>query len=150
MTQFLFSVLFCVSSICYSQSVLQSVNSGSLITTQTSVSIGEIVITPTQNQSSSGLIGILTQVNQQQLEVSQFEISENIVVYPNPTIATIYFKTSENLLNENVSIYNTTGQLVLESKIENNNSLDLNKLSSGIYLIQFSNKKFNSFKIIKR
>ncbi|WP_396145927.1 T9SS type A sorting domain-containing protein [Flavobacterium sp.] len=150
MKQFLFSVLFCVSSICYSQSVLQSVNSGSLITTQTSVSIGEIVITPTQNQSSSGLIGILTQVNQQQLEVSQFEISENIVVYPNPTIATIYFKTSENLLNENVSIYNTTGQLVLESKIENNNSLDLNKLSSGIYLIQFSNKKFNSFKIIKR
>jgi hypothetical protein len=150
MKQFLFSVLFCLSSICYSQSVLQSVNSGSLITTQTSVSIGEIVITPTQNQSSSGLIGILTQVNQQQLEVSQFEISENIVVYPNPTIATIYFKTSENLLNENVSIYNTTGQLVLESKIENNNSLDLNKLSSGIYLIQFSNKKFNSFKIIKR
>jgi hypothetical protein len=150
MKQFLFSVLFCVSGICYSQSVLQSVNSGSLITTQTSVSIGEIVITPTQNQSSSGLIGILTQVNQQQLEVSQFEISENIVVYPNPTIATIYFKTSENLLNENVSIYNTTGQLVLESKIENNNSLDLNKLSSGIYLIQFSNKKFNSFKIIKR
>jgi len=150
MKQFLFSVLFCVSSICYSQSVLQSVNSGSLITTQTSVSIGEIVITPTQNQSSSGLIGILTQVNQQQLEVSQFEISENIVVYPNPTIATIYFKTSENLLNENVSIYNTTGKLVLESKIENNNSLDLNKLSSGIYLIQFSNKKFNSFKIIKR
>jgi hypothetical protein len=108
------------------------------------------VITPTQNQSSSGLIGILTQVNQQQLEVAQFEISENILVYPNPTIATIYFKTSENLLNENVSIYNTTGQLVLESKIENNNSLDLNKLSSGIYLIQFSNKKFNSFKIIKR
>lgn len=150
MKQFLFSVLFCVSSICYSQSVLQTVNSGSLITTQTSVSIGEIVITPTQNQSSSGLIGILTQVNQQQLEVSQFEISENIVVYPNPTIATIYFKTSENLLNENVSIYNTTGQLVLESKIENNNSLDINKLSSGIYLIQFSNKKFNSFKIIKR
>ena len=149
MKQILFSVLFCVSSICYSQSVVQSVNSGSLITTQTSVSIGEIVIVPAQNQSNSGLIGILTQVNQQQLEVSQFEISKNIVVYPNPTVATIYFKTSENLLNENVSIYNTTGQLVLESKITNDNSLDLIQLSSGIYLIQFSNKKFNSFKIIK-
>lgn len=150
MRKILFSILLGVSSICYSQSVVQSVNSGSLITTQTSVSIGEIVITPAQNQSGSGLIAILTQVNQQQLEVSQFEISENIVVYPNPTIATIYFKTSKNLLNQNVAIYNNTGQLVLESKITNDNSLDLNQLSSGIYLIQFSNKKFNSFKIIKR
>ncbi|GAA4052578.1 hypothetical protein GCM10022389_27710 [Flavobacterium cheonanense] len=146
----LFLLFVFITTICKSQTLIQSVNSGSLIASNTSLSVGEIVIVPTQNQSNSGLIGILTQVNQQQLEVSQFEISENIVVYPNPTIATIYFKTSENLLNENVSIYNTTGQLVLESKIENNNSLDLNKLSSGIYLIQFSNKKFNSFKIIKR
>lgn len=150
MKQILFSVLFFVSWTCYSQSVIQSVNSGSLITSNTSLSVGEIIIVPTQNQSNSGLIGILTQVNLQQLEVNQLEISENIMVYPNPTSATIYFKTSENLLNENVAIYNTTGQLVLESKITNDNSLDLNLLSSGIYLIQFSNKKFNSFKIIKR
>ena len=150
MKQILFSVLFCISCTCYSQSVVQSVNSCSLITANTSLSVGEIIIVPTQNQSNSGLIGILIQVNQQQLEVKQLEISENIMVYPNPTSATIYFKTSENLLNENVSIYNTNGQLVLESKITNDNSLDLNLLSSGIYLIQFTNKKFNSFKIIKR
>ncbi len=138
-----------LSFFCNSQSLIKTINSGSLITPKSSVSIGEIVINPTQNQSSSGIIGILAQVNQQQLEVAQFELSKDIVVYPNPTVSSIYFKTSENLLNENVSIYNNVGQLVAQSKLTSDNSLDLSNLSSGIYMIQFSNKKINSFKIIK-
>lgn len=142
-------LILCISGICKSQSVIKTVNSGSLITPKSSVSIGEIVIVPTQNQSNSGLIGILSQVNQQQLEVAQFELSKDIVVYPNPTVATIYFKTSENISNELVSVYNNSGQLILQTKIATDNSLNLNELSSGIYLIQFSDKKFNSFKIIK-
>lgn len=149
MKTILLSSLLLLSLFGKAQSVIQSVNSGSLITPKTSVSIGEIVINPTQNQSSSGIIGILAQVNQQQLEVAQFELSKDIIVYPNPTVATIYFKTSENIANEMVSVYNNSGQLVLQSKIEADNSLNLDQLSSGVYLIQFSNKKFNSFKIIK-
>lgn len=141
--------LFSISLISKAQSTIQSVNSGSIIASNSSVSIGEIVIVPVQNQSNSGIIGILSQVNQQ-LEVSQFELSKDIVVYPNPTVAKIFFKTEENLSNETLSVYNNSGQLVLQSKINNENSLDLNELTSGIYMIQFSNKKFNSFKIIKR
>jgi hypothetical protein len=149
MKNFLLSLILLISFYSKAQSVIQSVNSGSLITSQTSVSIGEIIITPQQNQSGSGIIGILAQVNQQQLEVAQFELSKDIVVYPNPTVATIYFKTSENISNEMVSVYNNSGQLILQTKVAEDNSLNLNELSSGIYLIQFSDKKFNSFKIIK-
>jgi hypothetical protein len=149
MKNFLLSLILLISFYSKAQSVIQSVNSGSLITSQTSVSIGEIIITPQQNQSGSGIIGILAQVNQQQLEVAQFELSKDIVVYPNPTVATIYFKTSENISNELVSVYNNSGQLILQTKVAEDNSLNLNELSSGIYLIQFSDKKFNSFKIIK-
>lgn len=141
--------LFSISLISNAQSTIQSVNSGSIITSNSSVSIGEIVVVPVQNQSNSGIIGILSQVNQQ-LETSQFELSKDIVAYPNPTIAKIFFKTEENLSNESVSVYNNAGQLVLQSKINNENSLDLNELTNGIYMIQFSNKKLNTFKIIKR
>ena len=94
-----FAILF-ITGICSAQSVIQTVNSGSLITPATAVSIGEIVINPTQNQSISGLIGILAQVNQQQFEVAQFELSDNVVAFPNPTVAKLYFKSSENLSNE--------------------------------------------------
>jgi hypothetical protein len=149
MRTILLSSMLLLSFYSKAQSVIKTVNSGSLITPKTSVSIGEIIINPTQNQSNSGIIGILAQVNQQQLEVAQFELSKDIVVYPNPTVATIYFKTSENISNELVSVYNNSGQLILQTKVATDNSLNLNELSTGIYLIQFSDKKFNSFKIIK-
>ena len=131
-----------------SQSVIQSVNSGSIIGVSSSVSVGEIVVVPVnQSQSSSGIIGILTQT---QLEVPQLELSEKIKVFPNPTMASIYFQTETSLLGENVSVFNLSGQLVSEKKITENNALDLSELSAGVYLIQFSNKNINSFKIIKR
>lgn len=133
-----------------SQSVIQSVNSGSIIGTSSSVSVGEIVVVPVnQSQSSSGIIGILAQVNQT-LEVPQLELSETITVYPNPTTSTVFFKTDTNLAEEKVSIFNISGQLVSQKRITGDNALDLSELTTGVYLIQFINKNIHSFKIIKR
>jgi len=129
-----------------SQSVIQSVNSGSVISTNGSVSVGEIVVVPqNETQSSSGIIGILTQT----LEVKELNLTEKIKVYPNPTTSIIYFQTETNLADEKISIHNLSGQLVSEKRITDGNALDLSELSTGVYLIQFSNKNINSFKIIK-
>jgi hypothetical protein len=145
---FFFTLLiFCIAT--HAQSIIQSVNSGSLITSSASVSIGEIVVVPqNQSQSSSGIIGILAQT-QQTLEVPQLELSQNITVFPNPTTATVYFQSDTNIVNEKVIIVNVSGQIVAQKTISAANSLDLSMLSSGIYLLQFNNKKINSFKIIK-
>lgn len=150
MKQLLLFTLLIVSLSGHAQSVIQSVNSGSIITSNSSVSIGEIVVVPqNQTQSSSGIIGILAQT-QQSLEVPQLELSEKITVFPNPTTAIIYFQTETNLLNEKVAVYNMAGQLVSQKQITAENSLDLADLSAGIYMIQFNSKNINSFKIIKR
>ncbi|WP_333601058.1 T9SS type A sorting domain-containing protein [Flavobacterium sp.] len=149
MKQYSLLLLLIVSLSASSQSLIQSVNSGSVIASNSSVSIGEIVVVPqNQTQSSSGIIGILAQT-QQALEVPQLELSQKIVVYPNPTTATIYFQTDTALLDEKVSIYNLSGQLVSQKQITADNSLDLSALQAGVYLIQFSNKTISSFKIIK-
>jgi len=130
-----------------SQSVIQSVNSGSIISPTSAVSIGEIVVVPqNQTQSSSGIIGILTQT---QLEVPELELSDKITVYPNPTTSVVYFQTEADLGNEKISVFNLSGQLVSQKQITADNALDLSELSTGIYLIQFTNKNINSFKIIK-
>ncbi len=143
---FLFSLMIAGFS-ASSQSLIQTVNSGSVISSSSSVSIGEIVVVPqNQSQSSSGIIGILTQT---QLEVPQLELSEKITVYPNPTTSVVYFKTDSILADETVSVFSISGQLVSEKKITADNALDLSELSTGIYLIRFTNKKINSFKIIK-
>lgn len=133
------------------QSVIQSVNSGSVIGLNSSVSIGEIFVIPeNQNQSSSGIIGILAQVNQQNLEVQELALNEKIVVYPNPTMNSISFQTEKSLENEKVSIVNLSGQIVAKKQISSSNSIDLSELQTGVYLIQFENKTINSFKIIKK
>ena len=130
------------------QSLVQSVNSGSLIAANTAVSVGEIVVNPVNPaQPSSGLIGILTYTGI--LEVTSFEIANNVVAYPNPTTAGISFQGKQSLAGEAISIYNAAGQLVKQQKIDNSNSTDLSELASGIYLIQFSSAKNKSFKIIK-
>ena len=145
----LFSFLTVTISV-NSQSVIQSVNSGSIVGSNSSVSIGEIVVVPVnQSQSSSGIIGIFAQVTNP-LEVTHLELSEKITVYPNPTTASIYFQTDTNLVDEKISIFNLSGQLISQKQITDDNALDLSELSTGVYLIQFTNKNINSFKIIKR
>jgi hypothetical protein len=144
----LLSILFVTLS-ASSQSVIQSVNAGSIISASSSVSVGEIVVVPVnQSQSSSGIIGIISQVNQT-LEVPQLDLGEKITVFPNPTMSTIYFQTDINLMNEKISIFNLSGQLISQKQIANDNALDLSELSTGVYLIQFTNKNIHSFKIIK-
>lgn len=135
---------------CSAQSVLQTVNSGSLIASSSSVSVGEIIIDPINpNQaSSSGIIGILAQTSQT-LEVAEFELSKEIVAYPNPTLAGIYFKSNVLLANQKVAVYTDNGQLVAEKTISADNGVDLSGLATGIYIIQLSNEKTKSFKIIK-
>jgi hypothetical protein len=142
----LLSFLF-VTLLASSQSVIQAVNSGSIISASSSVSVGEVVVVPeNQTRSSSGIIGILAQT---QLEVRQLELSEKITVFPNPTMSSISFQTETNLTDEKISIFNLSGQLISEKHVAADNSLDLSELATGIYLIQFTNKNINSFKIIK-
>lgn len=136
-------------SMAYAQSAIQSVNSGSLITAASSVTIGEIVVNPVNaNQSSSGLIGILAAHNAT-LEVAQFDVAENITVYPNPTAAKLFFTANERLAGKKVSVYDNSGKLALHTAVTEEQSINLENLPTGIFLIQFDDKTFQTFKIIK-
>jgi Secretion system C-terminal sorting domain len=149
MKQFLQFLLLCISLSASSQSLIQSINSGSIIASNTMVSIGEIVVVPQNTaQSSSGMIGILAQ-NQQNLEVTELELSTKITVFPNPTTSGIRFQTDLSLQNEKVLIYSISGQLVSEKRVSEDNSLSLDELATGIYMIQFANQNVKAFKIIK-
>jgi type IX secretion system substrate protein len=150
MKQILPLALLLAGGFCNGQSVIQSVNSGSIISGNAVVGVGEIFVVPqNQDQSSSGIIGILAQVNQQQLEVPSLELSEKIRVYPNPAVSKIFFETTESLADQSVSVFNEAGQLIIQKKISADNAVDLTELSQGLYLIQLSNEKTKTFKIIK-
>src|SRR5690606_32924352 len=60
-------------------------------------------------------------------------VLENFKVYPNPTTDILNIELENSLVLEKVLIYNTTGQLIKESKEK---IINLNGLAKGIYHVQ--------------
>lgn len=58
---------------------------------------------------------------------------QDIKLYPNP--ANKYFFFSTEMIGSNVRIFSPTGSLISEEKVDSNNSVDISKLSTGIYFI---------------
>lgn len=134
----------------FSQSVVKTINSGSIIAASSSVSVGEIVVIPQNaSQPASGLISIVAQVNQQFLDTPEFGLANDITVYPNPTTAGLFFKSDLNFTGKKVSVYAENGQLVTEKRVASSNSVDLGGLAQGVYLVRVEGYQ-KSFKIIKR
>ena len=140
--------LLVASGLAHGQVAVQSVNSGALTTASSSVSVGEIVVVPANpDQAASGTIASLAQTSQL-LEVPELGLAQNVTAFPNPAAGQIFFG-GENLSGQNVRVFNASGQEVSEQTVSSANAIDLQSLSSGIYLIRFDDQKIKSFKIIK-
>jgi hypothetical protein len=74
---------------------------------------------------------------------------KGLQVYPNPVINSFFF--NKEMKGINVRIFSVMGSLVAQQKVDANNSINVSKLSSGIYFV-VTNKdgKENSIKIIKK
>jgi hypothetical protein len=84
------------------------------------------------------------------LSSQEFDIVNDLSVYPNPTLGTF----SMNYLVTNVEIYSITGQLVKSfNTIPSENYLfDVNDLTNGVYLVKAidSNNSSKTMKLIKQ
>ena len=82
-------------------------------------------------------------------------IKENIkesslVVYPNPANDFILITITENLINLNYTLVDQLGRTVLEGKLsETMNNINIEKLSSGYYILNIDDRKDLSLKVIK-
>lgn len=77
---------------------------------------------------------------------------EEITIYPNPTQNKINFELSTNFNKFSVQIFDILGKLVLTNNINlANNSIAINSLEKGIYLVKLENKEgqTKTFKIVK-
>ena len=77
-------------------------------------------------------------------------VASSVDVYPNPT--SDYLNIRGLNTNSTIRVYNTTGQLMMVEKSDNETmSLDLSKCNAGLYLLQVeSNGKSAMTKIIKK
>ena len=90
-------------------------------------------------------IDISTDVNQ----ISQFKFN----MYPNPSNGQFTIQTDEALVNQEVQIFNTIGELVATVQLNSSNTMiNLSHLNSGVYMVKLSannqviNQKINIIK----
>ncbi|SDJ80318.1 YCF48-related protein [Chryseobacterium jejuense] len=70
-----------------------------------------------------------------------------LLLYPNPTSSSVFFKT--NVILDKVQVYDTNGKTVLFNK--ENNGINISHLPQGVYFVKFeSNGKWFTQKIIKK
>jgi PKD repeat protein len=95
--------------------------------------------------SATKCIDISTDVN----PISQFKFN----MYPNPSNGQFTIQTDEALVNQEVQIFNTIGELVATVQLNSSNTMiNLSHLNSGVYMVKLSannqviNQKINIIK----
>lgn len=91
---------------------------------------------------SNQIIGTFVFSLEQVLSVSTNELDNSISIYPNPNQGRIFINNSGNNILEKATIYATNGRKVKEfTTITNQNSLDINTLTKGLYFLKLNSDK---------
>ncbi|HMB99527.1 MAG TPA: S8 family peptidase [Flavobacteriaceae bacterium] len=89
---------------------------------------------------------------EQSLNTNTFENQKPVRIYPNPTLASVYFDNSRTNF-KHVEVFNSLGQLMLTKSLSNevNSSIDLSGVSDGLYFLRFydQNQSIYTFKVVK-
>ncbi|GEC79629.1 M43 family zinc metalloprotease [Flavobacterium aquatile] len=83
--------------------------------------------------------------NNASLDNTDFDFAKGIYVYPNPSKNELNISIPDGTeLPKNLTITNSLGQSVLNSKVENSDNLNINtsSLSNGVYFITISNENY--------
>ena len=81
------------------------------------------------------------------LSITEFNLSENLSIYPNPVSVTLQIKTSNSVLYEKTTIYSVLGKRILETSEK---QINVENLSAGIYFVEIvTNKGSVTKKIVK-
>jgi len=87
--------------------------------------------------------------DQENLTSNNYDITDNnsLTIYPNPAIDVLYVENNDvNLTAERISIYDTTGQLIIKEKhTKQLNKINLDRLQQGQYFIRIDMNNQTSY-----
>lgn len=102
---------------------------------------------PTPFWSSGFDLDAVGVINEATMNVEDSDI-ENLKIYPNPADKFFYINSNNSA---HVEIFNSAGQIVLQTKSKNNEKINVSGLQKGIYFIKInSNGKTSLHKLIKQ
>ena len=102
---------------------------------------------PTPFWSSGFDLDAVGVINEATMNVEDLS-AENLKIYPNPADNFFYINTNEKV---QIEIFNTAGQVVLQTQSQNNDKINVSGLSKGIYFIKINDKgKTTLHRLIKQ
>jgi hypothetical protein len=84
------------------------------------------------------------------LDTEDLEISQQVLVYPNPTQKSIHIVASQKGTIEQISIIDLTGKFIIKDQLFNNEEVNADFLDAGLYILQIVlNGEIHNIKLIK-
>lgn len=84
------------------------------------------------------------------LSVSDAQLDENIKLFPNPASQSISLQIRDNIVLNNVNIYDLSGKLLfrksLSGNYQSNLNIDIGTLSTGVYFIELNSESATAVK----
>lgn len=80
--------------------------------------------------------GVISTINE-----SEFNVSEELSIYPNPASETININLKNNEIINTIKIFNQNGQLVKQITKAENMILNISELTAGIYFLRIDTEK---------
>ena len=103
------------------------------------------------HHEDDGMMGSFLVIDTTQTILQEINL-DDITIFPNPVINTLFIKNDSNSEITDIQIVNSAGQIILQSdgKLAPEKGLSVNKLSKGIYFIRiFTNNNIVQQKFIK-
>jgi hypothetical protein len=84
------------------------------------------------------------------LSTTDFENTNGVNIYPNPTTSILYIQTSDNAIIDSVTLFDLTGKIILQ-QTKSSNQINVESLASGTYIVEaYSGKDKFTSKFVKK
>lgn len=89
----------------------------------------------------------LARYSRNTLSINEVEIKKQISITPNPVKTDLKIVLNNNVpTNNKFQVYDLTGKILIQGNIRNDNSINVEKLSRGLYLLKVGNRNIKFIK----
>lgn len=100
----------------------------------------KIVILDNEDNTTSFLISAIQKLYfQPTLSIDDFQLAENLFIYPNPARDYIKVANSNNE-KQTLTVYSLDGKLLIQGKYANDEKIDISLLEKGMYIVKIGSK----------
>jgi uncharacterized protein YjdB len=107
---------------------------------------GTVIVTATAADGGGAKATKTITITNQNVGINEANLKNQITVYPNPSGNFVTITTNNNLIIQQLQLFDITGKII--AQFNNQTEIDLTNIANGIYLLNIQTEKGNLVKQI--